>query len=173
MRNKLSSVLILCMSTVCLSGCDLLRVAGPCYGVGCPTGTAGHNGQYKPGEAPKAQNASAPAPTKSITAPAQSASVAAQPNIVLLGTVQPTAPAQSAATNSPAESATTQPTTEQANSAPATSAQASSAPAATAKPAPAQNASTETKPSPFHAIGEFFERLIPHHNSGANSGATN
>ena len=149
MRNKLSSVLILCMSTVCLSGCDLLRVAGPCYGVGCPTGTAGHNGQYKPGEAAKAQNASAPAPTKSVTAPAQSASAAAQPNIVLPGTVQPTAPAQPG------------------------SAQAANTQAVTPQPAPAQNASAQTKPSPFHAIGEFFERLIPHHNGGAGSGATN
>ena len=41
MRNNLSAVLILCMSTVCLSGCDLLRVTGPCYGVGCPGGTEG------------------------------------------------------------------------------------------------------------------------------------
>jgi len=144
MHNKLSFVLILCVSTVCLSGCDLLRVAGPCYGVGCPGGTAGHNGQYKPGEAPKAQNASAPAPTKSAAAPAQSASAATQPNIV-----QPTAPAQPG------------------------SAQASNTQDVTPQPAPAQNASAETKPSPFHAIGEFFERLIPHHNSGANSGAGN
>jgi hypothetical protein len=148
MRNKLSSVLILCMSTVNLSGCDLLRVAGPCYGVGCPGGTAGHNGQYKPGEAPKAQNASAPAPAKSATAPTQNASAATQPNIV-----EPTAPAPPAATNSPAASAT--------------------APNATAQPVPAQNASGQTKPSPFHAIGEFFEHLIPHHNTGANSGADN
>jgi hypothetical protein len=144
MSNKLSSVLILCISTACLSGCDLLRVAGPCYGVGCPGGTAGHNGQYKPGEAPNAQNASAPAPAKAATAPTQNASVATQPNIV-----QPTAPMQPG------------------------SAQASNTQAVTPQPAPAQNASTQTKPSPFHAIGEFFERLIPHHNSGANSGAGN
>jgi hypothetical protein len=149
MRNKLSSVLILCISTVCLSGCDLLRVAGPCYGVGCPGGTAGHNGQYKPGEAPKAQNASAPAPAKSATAPTQNVSAATQPNIVLPSTVQPTAPAQP------------------------DSAQASNTQAVTPQPAPAQNASAQTKPSPFHAIGEFFEHLIPHHNSGANSGAGN
>jgi hypothetical protein len=142
MRNKLSSVLILCMSTVCLAGCDLLRVAGPCYGVGCPGGTAGHNGQYKPGEALKAQNASAPAPTKSAAAPTQSPSVATQPNVV-----HPAAPAQPG------------------------SAQASNTQAVTPQPAPAQNASAETRTSPFHAIGEFFERLIPHHNSGANSGA--
>jgi hypothetical protein len=127
MSNKLSAVMVLCMSTMCLSGCDLLRVAGPCYGVGCPAGTAGGSGQYKPGEAPKAQNASAPAPTKSAAAPIQNAT--AQPN-----GVQPDASAQ---------------------------------------PAPTQDANAEAKPSPFHAIGEFFERLIPHHNSGANSGASN
>lgn len=132
MSNKLSAVLILCISTVSLSACDLIRVAGPCYGVGCPTGTQGRNGQYKQGEGPKAQNASAPAPAKPA-APAQSASTSAQP----------------------------------------TTAQATNAQAATAQPAPAHPASAESKSSPFHAIGEFFERLIPHHNSGANSGASN
>jgi hypothetical protein len=143
MSNKLSAVLILCMSTMFLAGCDLLRVSGPCYGVGCPGGTAGHNAQYKPGEAPKAQNASAPVP-----APSQTAAAPAQPNIV-----QPNAPAQS--------------TTAQADSAPAANAQ----PAA-AQPAPAQDASSEAKSSPLHSIGEFFARLIPHHNSGAKSGAS-
>ena len=128
MSNKLSAVLILCMSTVSVAGCDLIRVAGPCYGVGCPSGTAGGSGQYKPGDAPKAQNASVPAPAKSATAPSQTASATAQPN----------APAQ------------------------ATSAQT----------APAQAASAEAKPSPLHSIGEFFAHLIPHHNSGANSGAS-
>ena len=173
MRNQLSSVLIFCILTVCLSGCDLLRVAGPCYGVGCPAGTAGHNGQYKPGEAPKAQNAAPPAPTKSVAAPAQSAAAAPQPNIV-----QPTAPAQPDETNSPAASAPAQltatPAAAVASTTPqATTAQAASAPAGTAPPARTQNASAETTPSPFHAIGEFFARLIPHHNSGANSGAGN
>ncbi|MGA9571106.1 MAG: hypothetical protein WBS17_13550 [Candidatus Acidiferrales bacterium] len=151
MRNNLSAVLILCMSTVCLSGCDLLRVTGPCYGVGCPGGTEGRNGQYKPGEAPKAQNAAAPTPAKSAAAPSQTASTTSQPGIV-----QPNAPAQPAATNSPAASA---------------SAQSTSAQAETAPSAPAQVANAEAKPSPFHAIGEFFEHLIPHHNSGANSSA--
>jgi hypothetical protein len=151
MSNKLSALLILCMSTVCLSGCDLIRVAGPCYGVGCPSGTAGGSGQYKSGEAPKAQNASAPAPAKPAVAPTQSASAVAQPNVI-----QPNAPALPAATTSPAASATTQPTAVLATSAPT---------------APAQAASAETKPSPFHAIGEFFERLIPHHSGGASSGA--
>src|SRR5271165_3156367 len=100
MSNKLSAVLILCISTVPLAGCDLLRVAGPCYGVGCPSGTAGGSGQYKPGEAPKAQNASAPAPAKPAVASTQSASTVAQPNVV-----QPKAPAQPKATNPPGASA--------------------------------------------------------------------
>ena len=165
MSKKLSAVLILCMSTVCLSGCYLFRVTGPCFGVGCPSGTAGGSGQYKLGEAPKAQNATAPAPTKSAAAPTQNASAAAQPNIVLPNTVQPNAPAQTAATKPPASAPA------QSTRAQATTAQVTSAQAATAQPAPAQDAKAEAKPSPFHAIGEFFERLIPHHSSGANSGA--
>jgi hypothetical protein len=151
MSNKLSAVLVLCMSTICLSGCDLLRATGPCYGVGCPGGTPGHSGQYKPGEAPRAQNASAPASS-------QTASVAAQIN-----TVQPNAPAQS--TSAPAPS--TQSATAQAGST-----QPASAQTAAAQPAPALEASPEAKSSPLHSIGEFFARLIPHHNSGAKSGAS-
>ncbi len=151
MSKSRSAVLILCMSTFCLSGCDLIRVAGPCYGVGCPSGTAGGSGQYKPGEAPKPQNASAPAPAKPAAVPTQSASTSAQPNIV-----QPSAPAQPATTKSPAGSAPAQPTTAEATD---------------AQTAPAQDASAEVKSSPFHPIGEFFEHLIPHHSSGANSGA--
>ena len=145
MSNKLSAVLILCMSTMWLAGCDLLRVSGPCYGVGCPGGTAGRNGQYKPGEAPKAQNASAPAPAASVAAqsanaPAQTAAAPAQSNVV-----QSNAAAQnaSASAQSPARQS-----------------------------AAAQDASPETKSSPLHSIGEFFARLIPHHNSGAKSGAS-
>ena len=151
MSKSRSAVLILCMSTFCLSGCDLIRVAGPCYGVGCPSGTAGGSGQYKPGEAPKPQNASAPAPAKPAAVPTQSASISAQPSIV-----QQSAPAQPATTKSPAGSAPAQPTTAQAT---------------LAQTAPAQDANAEAKSSPFHAIGEFFERLIPHHGSSANSGA--
>jgi hypothetical protein len=141
MSKKLSAVLILCMSTVCLSGCYLLRVTGPCYGVGCPAGAAGHSGQYKQGEGPKAQNA--PAPAKSASAPTHTA--AAHPK-----TVEPNTPTETASA-----STTPQPTAAQ-----------SPAAQTAAKPA-----STEAKPSPLHSIGEFFENLIPHHNSGAKSGA--
>jgi hypothetical protein len=34
--KKVVSVVILCLSTLCLSACAILNV-GPCYGVGCPT----------------------------------------------------------------------------------------------------------------------------------------
>ena len=155
MSNKLSAVLILCMSTVGLAGCDLLRATGPCYGVGCPGGAPGHSGQYKPGEAPKAQNASASAP-----APTRTASVATQAN-----TDQANAPAQTA--SAPAPTPVTQSATAQAGSA-----QSANTQTAAAQPAPAQEASPEAKSSPLHSIGEFFARLIPHHNSGAKSGAS-
>jgi len=144
MSMKSSALLTLCMSAVCLCGCSLIRVAGPCFGVGCPSGTEGKNAQYKPGEAAKTQSASAPAqssPAQSAAAPAQTASTSAQP-------VAAPAPA----TQSPA----TQP-----NVAQSTSAQ----PAATPDP------NADAKPSPLHAIGDFFARLIPHHSSDAKSGA--
>jgi hypothetical protein len=153
MSNKLSAVLVLCMSTMCLSGCDLLRVTGPCYGVGCPGSSAGHSGQYKPGEAPKAQNSSAPAPTRTASAPAQS-----QP-------VQPDAPAQTASA-----STTAQPAATQSPATASTTAQTTTAQTADAQ-TPARPANPEAKPSPLHSIGEFFAHLIPHHNSGAKSGA--
>jgi len=133
MSNKLSAVLILCMSTVGLSGCDLLRVTGPCFGVGCPAGAAGHSGQYKQGQGPKAQNA--PTPANSPSAPTQTA--AAKPK-----TDQSNAPAQPVVAQTAAQ------------------------------PAAAPDANAEAKPSPLHSIGEFFAHLIPHHNSGAKSGAS-
>jgi hypothetical protein len=36
---KLPRVLILLLCTAGLPACSLLRVAGPCYGYGCPAGT--------------------------------------------------------------------------------------------------------------------------------------
>ena len=44
MSNKLSAVLVLCILTISLAGCDLFRATGPCYGVGCPAGAPGRNG---------------------------------------------------------------------------------------------------------------------------------
>ncbi len=134
MSKKSSALLTLCMSALCLSGCSLIRVAGPCFGVGCPSNTEGKNAQYKPGEPAKTQNVSVPAqsaPAQTAAAPAQTASTSAQPV---------------AAEPSTAQSSSTQP-------------------AATPDP------KADAKPSPFHAIGDFFAHLIPHHGSDAKSGA--
>jgi hypothetical protein len=61
---KLPRVLILIMCTAGLPACFLLRVGGPCYGYGCPTGTA--HGDQK-----MAANAPAQAPTQAPAANAQ------------------------------------------------------------------------------------------------------
>jgi hypothetical protein len=113
MSNKLSAVLILYIATVGLVGCDLLRVSGPCYGVGCPGGTAGRNAQYKPGEAPKAQNAFVPAPTPAQTASAPTQSPATQSTTAQADSAQP-ANAQAAA----AQPAPAQDTSSEAKSSP-------------------------------------------------------
>ena len=79
MSRKLSGMLILCVGTFCLSGCGLLRITGPCYGVGCPAGAPGHSGQERMGQAPKAQNASQPGQTVAAQpAPAPEASAEAK-----------------------------------------------------------------------------------------------
>ena len=65
MKKKPAGILILTggtiliLSMLSLTGCYYLRPTGPCFGVGCPARTVGQNGQYKKGEGPKAQNASA------------------------------------------------------------------------------------------------------------------
>jgi hypothetical protein len=82
MSRKLSGMLILCVGTLCLSGCGLLRITGPCYGVGCPAGAPGRSGQEKLGQAPKAQNAAVPGQTavaQSAAAPSGAAGTPAAP----------------------------------------------------------------------------------------------
>jgi len=82
MKKKAAGVLILLLSTLLLSSCLYFRPTGPCFGVGCPSHTVGQNGQYKAGEAPKAQNANAQpvnqptANAQVATAPAANAQVA-------------------------------------------------------------------------------------------------
>ena len=80
MSNKLSGMLILCVAALALSGCSYFRATGPCFGVGCPARTAGQSGQYKPGQAPKAQNATAPHATVPPTQASDSAPVASAPS---------------------------------------------------------------------------------------------
>jgi hypothetical protein len=79
MSKKLSGMLILCVATLWLSGCAYFRATGPCLGVGCPAHTVGQNGQYKPGQAPKAQNAAAPHATAPNPQTSDNAQVASAP----------------------------------------------------------------------------------------------
>jgi hypothetical protein len=51
MRKNVGVVLILGVSTLSLSGCLFRRVAGPCYGVGCPAFASG--GQQKVAAVPQ------------------------------------------------------------------------------------------------------------------------
>jgi hypothetical protein len=80
MSKKLSGMLILCVAALWLSGCSYFRATGPCFGVGCPARTVGRSGQYKPGQAPKAQNATVPHATAPATQPSDSAQVASAPS---------------------------------------------------------------------------------------------
>lgn len=64
---KISRVLILLICTAGLPACSLLRIGGPCYGYGCPAGTA-HGDQKMAASAP------APAPTAAPAANAQNTS---------------------------------------------------------------------------------------------------
>jgi hypothetical protein len=80
MSKKLNGMLILCVSALWLSGCAYFRASGPCFGVGCPSHTAGGNGQYKPGQAPKAQTANAKS-SPSTKATVTSAQAARQPAV--------------------------------------------------------------------------------------------
>lgn len=88
MSKKLSGMLILCVGALWMSGCTYFRATGPCFGVGCPAHTLGQNGQYRPGQAPKAQNAAA----LRATAPSTQASDHAQ-----VASTSPAAPVQAKA----------------------------------------------------------------------------
>jgi hypothetical protein len=80
MSKKLSGMLILCLGALWMSGCAYFRATGPCLGMGCPAHTAGQNGPYKSGQAPKAQNAAAPhATAPNVQAPDNAQGAAALP----------------------------------------------------------------------------------------------
>lgn len=129
MSKKLSGMLILCVSTTFwLSGCAYFRATGPCFGVGCPARTVGSNGQYKPGQAPKAQTATGS---------------------------RGTAPGSQTA----------------ANTAVTSSQQPADSPQAKQQPTPVQAKTANAKPSVADKVGDFFARLIPHHNKPAKSAA--
>jgi hypothetical protein len=67
----LFAALLILLSTFSLAGCYLLRPTGPCFGVGCPARPVGENGQYKKGEGPKSQTASAQNKDSQPAQPAQ------------------------------------------------------------------------------------------------------
>jgi hypothetical protein len=68
MKRNIGFLLILGASTLSLGGCSLLRVAGPCYGVGCPTFTT--SGQPKVAAVPKAPDGNAQAQKTAAAEPA-------------------------------------------------------------------------------------------------------
>ncbi len=74
MRNKLGCLLILLVSTLCLTGCIYLRPIGPCYGVGCPAFSSSQSAQHSQAQPaqPQSQNAQAQS-TADSNAQAQSA----------------------------------------------------------------------------------------------------
>jgi hypothetical protein len=73
MRKNMGLLVILSVATLGASGC-LRRVAGPCYGVGCPTFSS--SSQPKVAQVPQPADPNAPAQT---AAQAQSAPAASAP----------------------------------------------------------------------------------------------
>jgi hypothetical protein len=97
MSKKLSGILVLCVSALWLSGCAYFRATGPCFGVGCPAHSVGQNGQYKPGQAPKAQTTAAQRKTAPGTQVAANAAVTSSPQPADVPKAAPqAAPAQAA-----------------------------------------------------------------------------
>src|SRR5882762_9427104 len=93
MRKTIGFLLILGVSTLGLSGCFFRRVAGPCYGVGCPAFSS--SGTQKTAEVPEptggnvqAQNRAAAAPP-SQSSPDSSQPVPAQAEARQGGAAQP------------------------------------------------------------------------------------
>ena len=70
MRKSIGLLLILGVSTLSLMGCSFGRVAGPCYGVGCPSFTS--SGQPKVAAVPQPTGGNAPAQKSAAAAPAAS-----------------------------------------------------------------------------------------------------
>ena len=55
MRKRYSGILVVVAAATQLTGCSMLHISGPCFGVGCPARTPGEYSQYNPGSnGPKA-----------------------------------------------------------------------------------------------------------------------
>jgi hypothetical protein len=132
MRKRHSGILVVVACATQLTGCSLLHISGPCFGVGCPSRTPGEYSQYNPGaNGPKA---AAPAPQQ---AQAKKADPGVNPQ------AQATAPTTQAAT---------------ANPTPATTPTAASAPAADPNAANSASASSGST-SVYAKVQRFFERF--------------
>jgi hypothetical protein len=68
MKRNIGFLLILGVATLNLSGCLFRRLAGPCYGVGCPTFTT--SGQPKVAAVPKSPDGNAQAQKTAAAEPA-------------------------------------------------------------------------------------------------------
>ena len=130
MRKRHSGILVVVACATQLTGCSLLHISGPCFGVGCPSRTPGEYSQYNPG---------ANGPKAAAPAPQQAQAKNTDPG------VNPQAPAP-----------TTQATT--SNPTPAPAPTASPAPAADANAANSASASSGST-SVYAKVQRFFERF--------------
>jgi predicted lipid-binding transport protein (Tim44 family) len=76
MRKTIGLLLILGVSTLSLSGCFFSRVAGPCYGVGCPSFTS--SGQPKVAAVPQPAAGNAQAQKSAAAGPSSSPAESSQ-----------------------------------------------------------------------------------------------
>jgi hypothetical protein len=72
MRKTIGFLLILGVSTLSLSGCFFRRVAGPCYGVGCPAFSS--SGTQKTAAVPQPADGNVQAQKRAAVGPASQSS---------------------------------------------------------------------------------------------------
>jgi hypothetical protein len=138
MLKRYSGILVVAACAAQLTGCSLLHISGPCFGVGCPSRTPGEYSQYNPGS--NGPKAAAPAPQQ---AQAKKTDPGVNPQ------AQAPAPTTQAATANPAP-------------APAPAAAPASAPAtdsSAASSANAASASNSGSTSMYAKVQRFFERF--------------
>ena len=134
MRKRHSGILVVVACATQLTGCSLLHISGPCFGVGCPSRTPGEYSQYNPG---------ANGPKAAAPAPQQAQAKKTDPAVNPQAQTQAPAPTTQAAT---------------ANPTPAPAPTASPAPAADANAANSASASSGST-SVYAKVQRFFERF--------------
>jgi hypothetical protein len=92
MRKRYSGILVVVAVAAQLTGCSLLHISGPCFGVGCPSRTPGEYSQYNPGS--NGPKAAAPAPQQAqATKPAAAAAQAPAPTATAVSATPAPTPA--------------------------------------------------------------------------------